>query len=278
MVSVKWRLYAVDLLAAFLLPSSALINVWSAGTAPSAYFFFCWCLFLWAVLAAEPTVRRWLTLHDARSLFFCLCCFFFVFVVVASDLRSRLAVTCMLMLVASCCLPDPLNAPLCWYVDMAPSAVGHCPLLRCRRGKIPEQHRRRLSQIIILVKRHSCRTNKKHTHILETEPQGPLNGLNSLCGCLPPRSRKASLKDKVFPSPSKAPVTKGKAQSPGPDDGAEASPNKVAKSWSFTEKNRGPKQAFRARGSASRQNSDGKTEGQKIKLLIKLITHHMVHK
>lgn len=129
--------------------------------------FFCWCLFLWAVLAAEPTVRRWLTLHDPRSLFFCLCCFFFVFVVVASDLRSRLAVTCMLMLVASCCLPDPLNAPLCWYVDMAPSAVGHCPLLRCRRGKIPEQHRRRLSQIIILVKRHSCRTNEKqktHSH------------------------------------------------------------------------------------------------------------------
>lgn len=31
------------------------------------------------------------------------------------------------LLVASCCLPDPLNAPLCSYVDMAPSAVGHCP-------------------------------------------------------------------------------------------------------------------------------------------------------
>lgn len=197
--------------------------------------------------------------------FFCLCCLFFVFVVVASDLRSRLAVTCMLMLVASCCLPDPLNAPLCWYVDMAPSAVGLCPLLRCRRGKTPEQCRRRLSQIIILVKRHSCRTKKKkkHTHILATELQEPLNGLNCLCGCLPPRSRKASLKDKVFPSPSKAPVAKGKAQSPGPDDGTEASPNKVAKSWSFTEKNRGPKQAFRARGSASRQNSDGKTVGKK---------------
>lgn len=31
------------------------------------------------------------------------------------------------LLVASCCLPDPLNVPLCSYVDMAPSAVGHCP-------------------------------------------------------------------------------------------------------------------------------------------------------
>uniref|UniRef100_A0A3B3V4L3 Potassium voltage-gated channel, KQT-like subfamily, member 2a n=1 Tax=Poecilia latipinna TaxID=48699 RepID=A0A3B3V4L3_9TELE len=57
-------------------------------------------------------------------------------------------------------------------------------------------------------------------------------------------SRKASLKDKVFPSPSKAPVTKGKAPSPGAEDGAEASPSKSTKSWS------------RVRGAASRQNSD----------------------
>ncbi|XP_031724667.1 potassium voltage-gated channel subfamily KQT member 2-like isoform X4 [Anarrhichthys ocellatus] len=69
-------------------------------------------------------------------------------------------------------------------------------------------------------------------------------------------SRKASLKDKVFPSPSKAPMAKGKSQSPGPEDGAEASPGKVDKSWSFTEKNRGPKHSFRSRGSASRQNSE----------------------
>ncbi|XP_069550054.1 potassium voltage-gated channel subfamily KQT member 2-like isoform X7 [Brachyistius frenatus] len=69
-------------------------------------------------------------------------------------------------------------------------------------------------------------------------------------------SRKASLKDKVFPSPSKTPLAKGKTQSPGPEDGAEASPSKVAKSWSFNEKNRGPKHAFRARGSTSRQNSE----------------------
>ncbi|XP_074537374.1 potassium voltage-gated channel, KQT-like subfamily, member 2a isoform X9 [Halichoeres trimaculatus] len=69
-------------------------------------------------------------------------------------------------------------------------------------------------------------------------------------------SRKASLKDKVFPSPSKAPVVKGKVQSPGPEDGAEKSPSKVTKSWSFTEKNRTPKHAFRVRGSTSRQNSE----------------------
>ncbi|XP_075332192.1 potassium voltage-gated channel, KQT-like subfamily, member 2a isoform X5 [Odontesthes bonariensis] len=69
-------------------------------------------------------------------------------------------------------------------------------------------------------------------------------------------SRKASLKDKVFPSPSKAPVVKGKAPSPGAEDGAEASPSKFTKSWSFTEKNRGQKHSFRVRGSASRQNSE----------------------
>lgn len=74
---------------------------------------------------------------------------------------------------------------------------------------------------------------------------------------LAPCSRKASLKDKVFPSPSKAPAAKARAQSPGAEEGAEASPSKVTKSWSFTEKNRGPKHAFRVRGSTSRQNSEG---------------------
>ncbi|XP_059188869.1 potassium voltage-gated channel subfamily KQT member 2-like isoform X2 [Centropristis striata] len=69
-------------------------------------------------------------------------------------------------------------------------------------------------------------------------------------------SRKASLKDKVFPSPSKAPTTKVKVQSPGAEDGAEASPSKDGKSWGFTDKNRGPKHAFRVRGSTSRQNSE----------------------
>uniref|UniRef100_A0A3B4UQ23 Potassium voltage-gated channel, KQT-like subfamily, member 2a n=1 Tax=Seriola dumerili TaxID=41447 RepID=A0A3B4UQ23_SERDU len=77
-----------------------------------------------------------------------------------------------------------------------------------------------------------------------------------LCGCCPRTIRKASLKDKVFPSPSKAPIAKGKVQSPGPEEGAEASPSKVTKSWSFNEKNRGPKHAFRARGTTSRQNSE----------------------
>uniref|UniRef100_A0A8D3A125 Potassium voltage-gated channel subfamily KQT member 2-like n=1 Tax=Scophthalmus maximus TaxID=52904 RepID=A0A8D3A125_SCOMX len=68
--------------------------------------------------------------------------------------------------------------------------------------------------------------------------------------------RKASLKDKVFPSPSKVPMTKVKAQSPAAEEGAEASPSKVTKSWSFNEKNRGPKHNFRARGTTSRQNSE----------------------
>uniref|UniRef100_A0A8D3A177 Potassium voltage-gated channel, KQT-like subfamily, member 2a n=1 Tax=Scophthalmus maximus TaxID=52904 RepID=A0A8D3A177_SCOMX len=66
----------------------------------------------------------------------------------------------------------------------------------------------------------------------------------------------ASLKDKVFPSPSKVPMTKVKAQSPAAEEGAEASPSKVTKSWSFNEKNRGPKHNFRARGTTSRQNSE----------------------
>lgn len=53
-------------------------------------------------------------------------------------------------------------------------------------------------------------------------------------------------------------MSKGKAQSPGgADDGAEASPSKVTKSWSFTDKNRGAKNAFKARGSTSRKNSEG---------------------
>lgn len=75
-------------------------------------------------------------------------------------------------------------------------------------------------------------------------------------------SRKQSLKDKLFPSPSKAPLTKevakGKAQSPGAaDDGPEASPTKVTKSGSFTDKNRGAKNAFKGRSSTSRKNSEG---------------------
>ncbi|XP_035982551.1 potassium voltage-gated channel subfamily KQT member 2 isoform X7 [Fundulus heteroclitus] len=79
----------------------------------------------------------------------------------------------------------------------------------------------------------------------ETSPSRENAHKDRLCGCCPRTlSRKASLKDKVFPSPSKAPVIKGKALSPGAEDGAEASPSKITKSWS------------RVRGSTSRQNSD----------------------
>ncbi|KAM6925514.1 potassium voltage-gated channel subfamily KQT member 2-like isoform 2-T2 [Xenentodon cancila] len=88
----------------------------------------------------------------------------------------------------------------------------------------------------------------------ETSPSNENAHKDRLCGCCPRNlSRKASLKDKVFPSPSKAPVGKGKVHSPGAEDGAEASPSKVTKSWSFTEKSRGPKHAFRVRGN---QNSE----------------------
>ncbi|XP_026224207.1 potassium voltage-gated channel subfamily KQT member 2-like isoform X1 [Anabas testudineus] len=91
----------------------------------------------------------------------------------------------------------------------------------------------------------------------EASPSNENAHKDRLCGCCPRTiSRKASLKDKVFPSPSKAPAAKARAQSPGAEEGAEASPSKVTKSWSFTEKNRGPKHAFRVRGSTSRQNSE----------------------
>ncbi|XP_037336886.2 potassium voltage-gated channel, KQT-like subfamily, member 2a isoform X2 [Pungitius pungitius] len=91
----------------------------------------------------------------------------------------------------------------------------------------------------------------------ETSPSNENAHKDRLCGCCPRTfSRKASLKDKVFPSPSKAPMAKGKSQSPGVEDGAEASPGKVDKSWSFADKSRGPKHSFRARGSTSRQNSE----------------------
>ncbi|XP_038145847.1 potassium voltage-gated channel subfamily KQT member 2-like isoform X2 [Cyprinodon tularosa] len=79
----------------------------------------------------------------------------------------------------------------------------------------------------------------------ETSPSSENAHKDRLCGCCPRTlSRKASLKDKVFPSPSKAPVVKGKALSPGAEEGAEANPGKVTKTWS------------RVRGSTSRQNSD----------------------
>ncbi|XP_074537372.1 potassium voltage-gated channel, KQT-like subfamily, member 2a isoform X7 [Halichoeres trimaculatus] len=107
-----------------------------------------------------------------------------------------------------------------------------------------------------LLRNLKGRTFRKESQT-ETSPSNENAHKDRLCGCCPRTiSRKASLKDKVFPSPSKAPVVKGKVQSPGPEDGAEKSPSKVTKSWSFTEKNRTPKHAFRVRGSTSRQNSE----------------------
>ncbi|CDQ67598.1 unnamed protein product [Oncorhynchus mykiss] len=74
-----------------------------------------------------------------------------------------------------------------------------------------------------------------------------------LCGCCPRTySRKPSLKDKVHPSPSKMAGATGRSQSPGPEDGAEGGP-----SWSFADRAQGAMHAFRARGSTSRQNSEG---------------------
>ncbi|XP_055021964.1 potassium voltage-gated channel subfamily KQT member 2-like isoform X1 [Boleophthalmus pectinirostris] len=90
----------------------------------------------------------------------------------------------------------------------------------------------------------------------DTSPSSESAHKDTLCGCCPRNiSRKPSIKDKVFPSPSKAPVVKVKVSSPGAEEGAEASPSKVTKSWSFTEKSRGAKSAFRVRGT-SRQNSE----------------------
>ncbi|KAK3565534.1 hypothetical protein QTP86_011930 [Hemibagrus guttatus] len=50
-------------------------------------------------------------------------------------------------------------------------------------------------------------------------------------------SRKPSIKDKAFTSPSKSAGGK-ETKSPGADEGAAESPSKVPKSWSFTERNR----------------------------------------
>ena len=76
-------------------------------------------------------------------------------------------------------------------------------------------------------------------------------------------SQKVRLKDRVFSSPRGA-AAKGKGspqaqtvrRSPSADQSLEDSPSKVPKSWSFGERGRA-RQAFRARGAASRQNSEG---------------------
>ncbi|XP_053250475.1 potassium voltage-gated channel subfamily KQT member 2 isoform X7 [Podarcis raffonei] len=78
----------------------------------------------------------------------------------------------------------------------------------------------------------------------------------------PSPSQKVSLKDRVFSSPRGA-ATKGKGspqaqgirRSPSADQSIEDSPSKVPKSWSFGDRSRA-RQAFRMKGTASRQNSE----------------------
>lgn len=72
-----------------------------------------------------------------------------------------------------------------------------------------------------------------------------------------------SLKDRVFSSP-RGVATKGKGspqaqsvrRSPSAGQSLEDSPSKVPKSWSFGDRSRA-RQAFRIKGAASRQNSEG---------------------
>ncbi|XP_046727273.1 potassium voltage-gated channel, KQT-like subfamily, member 2a isoform X6 [Silurus meridionalis] len=69
-----------------------------------------------------------------------------------------------------------------------------------------------------------------------------------------PPSRKPSIKEKAFTSPSKSAGGK-ETKSPGADDGAPESPSKVPKSWSFTERNRS-KHSFKMKeGRASEEAS-----------------------
>lgn len=76
-------------------------------------------------------------------------------------------------------------------------------------------------------------------------------------------SQKVSLKDRVFSSPRGAgtkgkgsPQAQGIRRSPSADQSIEDSPSKVPKSWSFGDRSRA-RQAFRIKGAASRQNSEG---------------------
>lgn len=79
----------------------------------------------------------------------------------------------------------------------------------------------------------------------------------------PGNSQKVSLKDRVFSSP-RGVAAKGKGspqaqtvrRSPSADQSLDDSPSKVPKSWSFGDRNRA-RQAFRIKGAASRQNSEG---------------------
>uniref|UniRef100_F6SB39 Potassium channel, voltage gated KQT-like subfamily Q, member 2 n=1 Tax=Xenopus tropicalis TaxID=8364 RepID=F6SB39_XENTR len=84
-----------------------------------------------------------------------------------------------------------------------------------------------------------------------------------LCGCCAgDNSQKVSLKERVFSSPrgvatkgKGSPQSQGMRRSPSADQSLEESPSKVPKSWSFGDRSR-TRQAFRIKGSASRQNSE----------------------
>ncbi|XP_040293486.1 potassium voltage-gated channel subfamily KQT member 2 isoform X6 [Bufo bufo] len=80
---------------------------------------------------------------------------------------------------------------------------------------------------------------------------------------VPMYSQKVSLKERVFSSPrnvatkgKSSPQSQGVRRSPSADQSLEESPSKVPKSWSFGDRGR-TRQAFRIKGSASRQNSEG---------------------
>ena len=84
-------------------------------------------------------------------------------------------------------------------------------------------------------------------------------------------SQKVSLKDRVFSSPRGAgtkgkgsPQAQGIRRSPSADQSIEDSPSKVPKSWSFGDRSRA-RQAFRIKGAASRQNSEGVALGCSVR-------------
>nr|DBA22054.1 TPA: hypothetical protein GDO54_013129 [Pyxicephalus adspersus] len=86
----------------------------------------------------------------------------------------------------------------------------------------------------------------------------------------PSSSQKVSLKERVFSSPrgvatkgKGSPQSQGVRRSPSADQSMEESPSKVPKSWSFGDRGR-TRQAFRIKGSASRQNSEASLPGEEI--------------
>ncbi|XP_028849038.1 potassium voltage-gated channel, KQT-like subfamily, member 2a isoform X3 [Denticeps clupeoides] len=89
---------------------------------------------------------------------------------------------------------------------------------------------------------------RKDSQPAEPVPSNEISHKDTLCGCCPTsHSRKTSLKDKVLQSPSKS--------AKGPEEGAEESPSKLAKTRSFAERSR-PKATFRIHAGAARQNSE----------------------